>query len=369
MIFETMEIWDAMKDAKYRRTLEELQKVIGNAHGSLDEAIAAALDMACSAVHAEAGTFWFYSRFGDGMIHPRAWYGGGDIKGLRLLPGEGIAGQVIENGKPIMIADCQADPRWAQKADESTGFRTKSMLCVPLMVDELPFGCIQMINKTDDSLFDEKDLEFESCLAAEIASQFASLNLLTDGRVEQKVAVLFADIRGFTDMAAKRDPMLMAQMLNEYLFFMTECIKKNHGIPDKYIGDCAMGYWRVRDNCPDPAYMACRAAMSMLDGAKELQQRLRDRFGCEVTFGVGIGFGPAFVGSIGTSILTDHTVVGNTVNAASWLESKAPAGKVYVSQEVVEALGRRGKASAVGFGIKLKDKHSGCEAWNLEELL
>ena len=106
-----MEIWDAMKDTKYRRTLEDLRKVIHNAHGNLNEAISAVLNMTCTAVHAEAGTFWFYSRFGDGLIHPRAWYGGSNISQHYLTPGEGVAGTVIETGVPSMIADCQKDPR------------------------------------------------------------------------------------------------------------------------------------------------------------------------------------------------------------------------------------------------------------------
>jgi len=75
MNFETMEIWDAMKEVKYNRTLENLRVVIGNAKGNLNEAITTVLDMVCGAVHAQAGVFWFYSRFGDGMLHPRALCG------------------------------------------------------------------------------------------------------------------------------------------------------------------------------------------------------------------------------------------------------------------------------------------------------
>lgn len=368
MIFETMEIWDAMKDVKYQRTLEDLQKVIRNAHGSLNEAISAALNMACTAVHAEAGTFWFYSRFGDGMIHPRAWYGGGDMKNVFLLPGEGVAGQVIEKGEHIMVVDCQSDPRWANKIDKNTGFSTKSMLCVPLIVDDMPFGCIQLINKTDGSLFDEKDLQFEMRLAEEIVEQFVTLNLLTDGRVEDEVAVLFVDIRGFTKLSEHMDPMQVAQMLNEYLFYVTDRIKRNGGIPDKYIGDCAMAYWRISETCTDPAYMACRAAMEMVDGMADLQKRLKKKFGCNVSFGVGVSFGPAFVGSIGTSVLTDHTVVGMTVNTASWLESKAPAGKVYITKSAADALGNRAKTSKVNFGLKLKKNHNESETYWLEHI-
>ena len=347
MNFETMELWDAMRGVKYRRTLEQLGEMLRKAHGSLNEAIEAALNTACKAVHAEAGTFWFYSRFGDGMIHARAWNGGADLSGIALMPGEGIAGQVIENAKAIMIADCQADSRWAKKADANTGFKTKSMICVPLIAEDLVFGCIQLVNKTDGSLFDEEDLKFEQHLAEEISSQFVKLNLLTDGKVESDLAVLFVDMRGFTEIAATMDPMKVAEMLNEYLSFVTEHIKDNDGIPDKYIGDCAMAYWRKTEKCLEPAYMACKAAEAMRSNAEDFAKRMEERYGGDIRFGIGINYGPAYLGNIGTSVLTDHTVVGHTVNMASLLEETAPAGKIYISRTVADELGEKAETLVV----------------------
>lgn len=368
MDFETMEIWDAMKQTKYNRTLEELRRVIRNAQGNLDEAISAVLNMTCSAVHAEAGTFWFYSRFGDGLIHPRAWNGGGDIGKQYLLPGEGIAGQVIETGEATMISNCQNDPRWAQKVDKDTGFVTQSMICVPLKAEGLTFGCIQLINKTDGNLFDEKDLAFELRLAEEISEQFVLTNLLTDGKVEQDVAVLFVDIRGFTDIARTLNPLVTAQLLNEYLVYVTSFIRDYGGTADKYIGDCAMAYWRRSQTCREPAYMACKAAMAMAEGANALKKRLKERFGLEVTFGVGIHCGEAFVGNIGTSVLTDHTVVGDTVNTAAMLEASAPAGKVLISGTVAQTLGKKAKTTPMHLGLSKKRKLRNVKCLILEKL-
>lgn len=367
MTYETMEIWDAMKQVKYRQTMEQLSLVIRNAHGNMNEAISAALNMVCTAVHAEAGTFWFYSRYGDGLICPRAKFGGGDISGHYLMPGEGIAGQVIETGEPAMIADCRKDDRWTAKVDGTTGFSTDSMVCVPLCTDDEAFGCIQLINKTDGTLFDEKDLAFAATLAQEISNQFVSLNLLADGKTEQEVAVLFVDIRGFTEIAAGMPPAQVAELLNAYLSFITSCIKAYGGTADKYIGDCALAYWIGSEACPAPAEQACRAALAMREGAPEMQRRLQERFGCKVQFGVGIHFGPAFVGNIGTSVLTDHTVVGETVNAAAYLEEKAPAGKIYISRTVADALGKK----AVKFPVapKLKGKSGRIEVFSLESMM
>ena len=347
MNFETMELWDAMRGVKYRRTLEQLGEMLRKAHGSLNEAIETALSTACKAVHAEAGTFWFYSRFGDGKIHARAWNGGADLSGIVLEPGEGIAGQVIETAQAIMIADCRKDARWAKKTDANTGFATKSMICVPLIAEDLVFGCIQLVNKTDGSLFDEEDLKFERRLAEEISNQFVKLNLLTDGKVEQDIAVLFVDMRGFTEIAAKMNPMKIAEMLNEYLSFVTEQIRAQGGIPDKYIGDCAMAYWKKSESCGEPAYMACKAADAMRSKADEFALRMKERYGGDIRFGIGINYGAAYLGNIGTSVLTDHTVVGHTVNMASQLEEAAPAGKIYISRAVADELGERAKVEFV----------------------
>lgn len=170
---ETIEMWDAMKDVKYRRTLEQLKEIIQNPDADQTAALTAALNIVASAVHAEAGTLWYYDRFGDGLIRPRAVYGGGEIFHITLVPGEGLAGQVIESGKAAIIADCQKDPRWAGRVDARTGFCTRSMICVPLLAAEQPFGCIQIINKTDGQPFDEKDLAFARKLAAAVSEVFA----------------------------------------------------------------------------------------------------------------------------------------------------------------------------------------------------
>lgn len=368
MSFEALEMWDAMKTVKYRRTLDELQTVLGNAHGNPNEAISAALNMACSAIHAEVGSFWFYSRFGDGLIHWRAGYGGADMSGHYLMVGEGIAGKVIEDGEAIMISDCQKDVRWSGKVDKTSGFVTRSMMCVPLVADDLPFGCIQIINKTDGTLFDEKDLYFEKKIAEEISSQFTSLNLLADGRVVQNTAVMFVDIRGFTEIAEDMEPQKVAELLNVFLSYVTTCVKNNGGIADKYIGDCMMAYWIPSDTCREPAYMACRAAMDMISDVADLQEKLDARFGCQLQFGVGISCGPVFLGRIGTSVLTDHTVVGATVNTAAQLEAHAPVGKVYISRSVADALGKRARVTSLGTSVQLKSKHEPKEVLMLDAL-
>lgn len=176
---EMESIWEAMKDIHYQRTIEQLEGSIQNSK-HLEEALTTALDLVVTAVHAVAGTFWFYDQYGSGRIHPKAVYGGGDLGGISLLPGEGIAGEVIQNGESVIISDCQKDPRWAGKVDAKTGFKTETMICVPLSLKEVAFGCIQIINKTDHMAFDDKDLTFAENLAQATAMLFQRQGLLED---------------------------------------------------------------------------------------------------------------------------------------------------------------------------------------------
>jgi len=169
---EASELWEAMKDAKYRKTLAELNSVPVDETTDMADFMNALLDIVARAVHAEVGTLWYYSKFADGRIHPKAQYGGSNLGDFSLAPGEGVAGSVIKEGKGTMIQDCQKDPRWSGKVDAGTGFITKSMICVPLKEGENNFGCIQLINRTDGNLYDDKDLAFMNNLAKEIAAVF-----------------------------------------------------------------------------------------------------------------------------------------------------------------------------------------------------
>ena len=362
MGYESTEMWLAMKQTKYKRTLEFLHNVLKQARGDMNEAVKLALDTVCDAVHAEAGTFWFYSRFGDGMIHPRAQFGGKPLEGFFLAQGEGIAGQVIEKCESMLVSDCRKDPRWAERMDAKTGFITKSMICVPLLYeDNKSFGCIQLINRKDDALFDEKDLELVEALASEISVGFVNLNLLSDGKTVEDVAVMFVDIRNFSPMCRKLEPVQVADMVNRFLSFVTTIVNEYEGVPNKYIGDCVLIYWTGED----AAKKACEAAVRLMKDAPELRMDMKKKLGYDFKFGIGINFGEAFIGNVGASVLSDHTVYGNMVNEAFIIESNAPGDKIYISQSVQENLSDNWVIKKVP-GISLRDKKLNLKVFSLE---
>lgn len=176
------------KRIDYTQVIWEITKQLQESE-SLEDALRFALKQVVTAVGAEAGTIWFYNAKGDGKIYPSFWIGGADLTGLSLNFGEGIAGTVIESGKTTVVKDCQNDERWAGRFDETTGFVTKSMICVPLLNKYEVIGCIQIINKKDGSLYDNEDVKICENLAmlTAIAVDSRGLNL---GFTEEKPIIL-----------------------------------------------------------------------------------------------------------------------------------------------------------------------------------
>ncbi|MCI5935978.1 MAG: adenylate/guanylate cyclase domain-containing protein, partial [Lachnospiraceae bacterium] len=189
------------------------------------------------------------------------------------------------------------------------------------------------------------------------------------GGRECEIAVLFVDIRGFTTMSEKLEPARVVEILNEYLTLTTDCVFKNHGTLDKFVGDCTMAFWGAPLPQEDCIFKAVKAGFDMIEGAKSLSQELKERYGETVDFGVGVNFGKAVVGNIGAKNRMDYTAIGDTVNTAARLEANAPGGKIYVSRAVADALQGRVRFESLGDTIQLKGKAAGFEILSAVELL
>ena len=145
------------------------------------------------------------------------------------------------------------------------------------------------------------------------------------------LAILFADIVGFTPMSERMPPNRIAELLNEYFSAMTEILFKYEGTLDKYIGDAIMAIFGAPNNMADHPDRAVRTALDMLEELNELNlHRAEDeRFAIRI----GINTGRAVAGDIGSIKRMEYTVLGNTVNMASRIESMAcKAGQVVIGE-------------------------------------
>ena len=91
------------------------------------------------------------------------------IKKIRLKLGEGIAGWVAMTGEPMVVQDVEKEKRFTRKYDDMSGFKTKSLICVPLKFRDRPIGAIQVFNKKNQEPFQQADLEILISLSQQIA--------------------------------------------------------------------------------------------------------------------------------------------------------------------------------------------------------
>jgi adenylate cyclase len=137
-----------------------------------------------------------------------------------------------------------------------------------------------------------------------------------------ELTVLFSDIRGFTTISETTPPEKIVEMLNIHFTIMADIILKHNGTIDKYIGDAIMAFWGAPVKMDDHAEQAVLAGKEMIEALKQVNDTLRERgLEMEVKIGVGINTGVATIGEIGSEKKKNYTIVGDTVNLASRLES------------------------------------------------
>lgn len=135
------------------------------------------------------------------------------------------------------------------------------------------------------------------------------------------MTVLFCDLRGFTTLSHSLEPQALVAFINEYMTAMTQVVFRHDGVLDKYIGDEIMAFWNAPKDQPDHASRACRAALDMVGELRRLRASWSQRNLPLLDIGIGINTGPMVVGNMGSRDRLAYTVIGDTVNVASRLQS------------------------------------------------
>jgi len=143
----------------------------------------------------------------------------------------------------------------------------------------------------------------------------------------QVMTVMFTDMQGFTSISESLLPTTLVRLLNRYLELMSAPVSANSGVIDKYIGDAVMAFWGPPFcDRQSQASRACAAALAQTAALAQLRAELPEILGLrrglpEIAVRAGIATGDVVVGNIGSSVAQGYTVVGDTVNLASRLES------------------------------------------------
>lgn len=154
------------------------------------------------------------------------------------------------------------------------------------------------------------------------------------GGKRANVTVLFADIRGFTSMSEKMTAEEVSKILNEYFTEIEPIITKHNGVINKFIGDAVMAIFGEPIQDVNHPVNAVRCAYEMLILVDKLQDKWITEGKPKIEIGIGINTGEAFVGNIGSEKRLEYTVIGDTVNLASRIESY---NKVYKTNFLISS--------------------------------
>jgi adenylate cyclase len=286
----------------------------------------------------------------------------------RAIP-QSIARAAVADKVAILSDNAGEDQRFGGQSILMQQIR--SAICSPLMGSEdRVLGVLYVDNVTTTHRFSDDDLEFvvafsgiaavaiensqfaerirketlarnnleryfSPALAQRIASSAEATKLGGDKR---KIAVLFSDIRGFTPLSETMNPDAMARLLSEYFTVMVDCVFRHDGTLDKFIGDAVMAQWGAPIGSPDDADKAMRAALEMITDLEKLNAKWRSEGRPELHIGIGLNFGEAFAGNIGSERRLEFTVIGDTVNTAKRLCDAAPPDAILISDEMRRVL-------------------------------
>jgi adenylate cyclase len=281
------------------------------------------------------------------------------------------------------------DPRFGS-GDSIRFHGIRSAMCAPLWNQDQVIGIIHVDSPMLTNCFNVNDLDMLTALAnyAAVAVERARLNqkIVAEEKKRERlgrflspqvasriiaasdaqgaelcapevreVSVLFADIVGFTSMSEKMSPAAVALVLNDYLSRMTEVIFRYEGTLDKYIGDAIMAVFGAPLDMPDHAERAIRVALEMQERLGEWNSEHKD--GPSLRIRIGINSGKAVAGEIGSVNKKEYTVLGDTVNTASRLESIAKPGSVVIGENTHSLVEGQFECRPLGsFSLKGKER-------------
>jgi adenylate cyclase len=280
-----------------------------------------------------------------------------------------ILNHVRQHNRPLLIRDPKSSEFSLSKSIVRAGIQ--AAFCSPVSSQGRMLGVLYADNLMRADAFSQEDFHTFTIIAAQAGMALANclvreelsrqeversnlrrylppqvVDLITSkggsmelGGVLQPVTVLFADIRGFTSLSEQMDAREVVDLLNDFFAVMTAAIFQSNGTLDKFIGDCVMALF----GAPIPSDRSPRNA---LVAAVRMQQQVA-RLGAErverglapLRIGIGLHHGPAVVGNIGSDERMQYTAIGDTVNIAARLVSRAEPGQILISETMHTAAG------------------------------
>lgn len=275
---------------------------------------------------------------------------------------ETLLEEVILEKSAVLSGDALQDQRFSS-SNSLVVDNVLSIMCVPLIYQNEVMGVINLDTSLITGAFVEKDLQILTGFARQASftlqqarmieemrknaiirdnlRRIISPHLINDvmsGKIQlQKsgrrtdATILFADIRGFTQLTEQNEPELIVNMLNDFFEMMVECIFNHDGVLDKFVGDEVMAVWGVRVGQENHALNAVHCAIEMMNAIDKMNKKRKAQFLPPIYIGIGIATGVVIAGYMGSTQAMSYTVIGDTVNLGARLCSAAKPGEILIN--------------------------------------
>jgi PAS domain S-box-containing protein len=189
-----------------------------------------------------------------------------------------------------------------------------------------------------DDLTERKKLEaqrrlFERMVSPAVIQQLDPNSLQLGGK-RVDITVLFADIRGFTSYSEKHSPEELVSILNQYLASAAEAVLAEEGTIDKFLGDAVMAWFNAPVPQKDHTLRAVRAALGIRSAVAKLHEKLPAI--AHLDFGVGIHYGDAILGLVGTEKRLEYTAISDAVNTTKRIQENAAKNQILISRDAYD---------------------------------
>jgi adenylate cyclase len=358
-------------EPNFLASLTELGKSL-IASQTVDDSFQKLGDLIFKFVHPEK-IFIFYYDHKQNDIHLKYTYALPGRKDDIVNISKTIALKAIHEKVAILSSNTRNDSRF-DSSKSILIYGITSAISVPIWARDSIYGLIYVDTSNIAQVFNEKDLEIMSIIANFAGFSIEGINSLeklnrerrlrarleryhspavvsrlmefqdsNTGEImpyrESEATVLFMDIVKFTSRAEKMTPIEVGIFLNNFFSQMTEIIFKNNGTLDKFIGDAIMAVFGIPLEFPNHAELALNTALAMMKKLDEINDPLPAEEKVHVR--IGIHSGKLISGDFGSPRRLDYTVLGNTVNIASRLESSvAKADEIVVAETTYLATSR-----------------------------
>lgn len=281
-----------------------------------------------------------------------------------------LAGYVVAGGEPVIVDDARQHPHFHGVADETTGFKTRNLLIVPLISRGRVVGVIELINSVGKP-FSQDDKQAVKTVAASTAIALENTRLydksnriakkekfirtifqkyvpeeivakiLEQGESDQmavsekKIITVFnVDIRGYSKMSKEASTEDVVKILNRFFHKMGNIVIQHKGLVDKYLGDGMLAIFGAPVSTANPALDAVHAAQEMISAVEGLSRISLDRCNIPLKIGISINTGEAIVGNIGFSKKMEYTAIGDVVNETFRLQdlTRRKANSILISE-------------------------------------